>query len=313
MESQISRSSTRKLTACALLLFQIGCWDFYAVRSFLVVSEHEQQPPEITETDAYRTIKGNVDRIAVIAPDRCTNETSSQIKGEMAANSSVLLKSNCGQEMAILERTLAESGYRIVSWTVVSSRSESEGKAPLDIARSMGADILLQINSMERLTLENNLDLKWERRFFLADSQWHIGAPVDVDPYTRDQIVEHARSVEDQFRRGHPAVSLNVTVISVETGEAVWFYERTLSSDYDINGYESVSYSACSLKNRLCKPWPKRRQRRTDSAPSFGVVELESRGRTTRERAVYYELLQQLIQEMVKNFEVGISPAQPKT
>jgi len=120
----------KNVVAIALAMTLSACWNFYAVRSSFSMSEDKHRAPDVTETDTYRAMISTVKRIAVKAPDRCANETSSESKGETRSREGVLLKSNCGQEMAILERSLARAGYKVVSWSVVNSRSNADNCSP---------------------------------------------------------------------------------------------------------------------------------------------------------------------------------------
>ena len=298
------------LMIVVLATMQSACWSFYAVRSTFSVSEAPAQAADVTETELYRNMIDSVERIAVKAPDGCANETSSQSKGEAKSREGVLLKSNCGQEMALLERALVNAKYKVVSWSVVNSRSKANNRAPLDIAKEMDADFLLQVNSMERLTTSAGASLQWERRFFRSDSRWNIYNLVRVNSRTRTQIVRHAKDAEGRIQPGRISVSLNATVTDVENGEAIWFYEWTLSEAFSDNVVESVSFSACSLKNGLCKPWPPRLKERGQgeySSGISGIVEIESPVEDRR-RARHNELMKRLVKNMIDSLKNPSSP-----
>jgi hypothetical protein len=168
----------------------------------------------------------------------------------------------------------------------------------------MGADILLQVNSLERLTTRAAGDLRWERRFYKSDSRWNIKYPTKVNSKTRDQIVRHAKEAEGRIRPERISVSLNATATSVKTGEAIWFYELTLFESAEGKSIESVSFSACSTKNGLCKPWPPRKNRGGEKEYSSGIREAESRSPFEDERrAKHYQLIKRLISDMVETLK----------
>lgn len=296
-----------KIMMVALHAFMLsGCWSFYAVRSTFSVSGHEQPNPDVTETKAYQDIIDSVERIAVKAPDGCANETSSESRGETTSSDVVLLKSNCGQEMALLERGLAKAKYKVVSWSVVNSRSHAENRAPLDIAKDMKADLLLQVNSMERLFTRAGGSLGWDRRYYRSDSRWNIFGPAAVGARTEHQIVRDAKAIESRVQAGRTSVNLNATATSVKTGEAIWFYDWTLADSGSNESIETLSFSACSKKNGLCKPWLPRLRDDGRLGYSSGTSDAENQSPVEDERrAKHYQLIKRLVSNMVETLKNG--------
>jgi len=295
----------------AIATAMAGCshWNFYAVESSFSLSEHKRGNPEVIVTASYLAKIGSVRKIAVRAPDGCADETASKSKGEARSREGVLLKSTCGQEMAILERTLAKASYAVISWKVVESRARTSSQSILDVAKEMDADILLQINSLERLTTGSGADLRWERRFYESNKNLDIKSPVKVPNLIGEQLVSLARDIEGESQMSRSSVSLNVTAAAVDTGEAIWFYEWTLADNYDDIHSETISFSACSSKTDLCKPWygaANRKDVAEEVEYSSGTSDAESMAAYENSiRATHNALIKSLVSNMVDQFKQG--------
>ncbi len=305
------RSTIQKATLIALTTIMSGCssWAFYAVESNYSSSEHEKRPAEIIKTATYLKNKKKIKRVAVRAADGCANETTSQSKGEAISLETVLLKSNCGHEMAILERSIAKAGYSVISWKIIDSRANSKKKSAVDIAKDMKADILLQINSMERLITGSGADLRLDRRFYVSNKRREIKEVAKVNQVIKKQILNHAQKVENSHRLNHSksvniSVNLNVTAADVNTGEAIWFYEWTLSEEAKSDLLKTTSFSAC--KKNKCKSWMPRRRVTNGDELSSGTSQAVTRvAFEDIQRAKHNQLIKKLVGNMIKNLKSG--------
>ncbi len=185
-------------------VFSVGCssWDFYMVKSTFNMSKQENDYPEVTKTDEYNRVIRNVKKIAVQAPEQCANETWAQsIGGDIKSDrDGVLLKSLCGQEMAQMESGLAKQGYRVISWKVVQNKSVASNSTALDVAKNLGADILLQINSLERTSVVPG-DARWDRSYYESDIAGFDGDPIEVNKRISDQLKDFAKTHEKKKKR----------------------------------------------------------------------------------------------------------------
>ena len=208
--------------------------------------------------------------------------------------------------MAILERSLAlaKARYTVISWKVLESRAKKRKLAAIDIAKEMKADILLQINSMERLTTGSGADLRWEYHFYKSDKDRSIKEPAKVNKKIKQQIIKHAHKSEALNDMPMTSVNLNITATDVNTGEAVWFYEWTLAEKTEDNSVETTSFSAC--KKNVCKPWmPRVKKSRTEELSSGTSYETTRSAFEDGQRAKHNKLIKELVADMIKNFKNG--------
>lgn len=282
-----------------------GCaWKHYEVQSTFHLNKLKNIKSEITKTSEYRKLIRGVKKIAVRAPEQCANESQSSSKGLGAG--AVVLKQQCGQEMAQIEKSLARSGYRVISWKVVQSMTRVQKKSALDVAKSLGAQLLLQINSLERTSIRPGTDARWDRKYFvrsLEDSE--VYEPTALPKQYKGPILRFVKKREsDALGAARLSASLNATVASISTGEAIWFYDWTVSEDTAEASKRTLSiHTAC--KKRTCKPWHAEGEEKVLEDTSMGSSSAVSTSvYSDEERAVHDRLIKKIIKDMVKNLKV---------
>ncbi len=220
-----SLSSLVLLTALALATS--ACAPHYLVRSSFIEATHDEPPAEITATAAYVRSLPAVRRIALRAPDACGNRTAAA-QGGAAASAGQILQTNCGVEMAEIERAFSSAGYAVSSWDVVRSMVAQGQVTPLEAARSLGADVLFQVNSLERSTMDPGSSGLWERAFLESSSKGVAGEPAEV---SRTLARELERVVVPAERELDPEPRLSATVnasaVLTATGDTIWYYQWT--------------------------------------------------------------------------------------
>ena len=217
----------RLALSAALALATSACAPHYLVRSSFVEATHDEPPPEITTTAAYVRALPEVQRIALRAPDACGNRTAAA-QGGAAASAGQILQTNCGVEMAEIERAFSSAGYAVSSWDVVRNMVAQGEVTPLEAARSLGADVLFQVNSLERSTMDPGRSGLWERKFLKSSSKGAAAEPAHVSqPLAR----ELERIVVPAERELDPAPRLSATVnasaVLTASGDTIWYYEWT--------------------------------------------------------------------------------------
>src|SRR5262245_61940076 len=109
MRSLIGAITVAALTGCSST-------SYFLVSSQYVSNTQAQQAPEVIASDTYRANATSTNTVvAVRAPDSCSNNTADQVTGGAASKGTIML-TNCGVEMAEVERALARTGYRVISW-----------------------------------------------------------------------------------------------------------------------------------------------------------------------------------------------------
>ena len=284
---------------------------WYLVESEIRGVTLAEAPPEITSTREFEMKVRPGIAVALSAPDHCADRSDAATTGE-AQPAGELLSTTCGVEMAELERSLAGAGFQVISWNVVQQIVVYEqGITPRAAAKSLGARVLFQVNSLERSLVTRGSDVHWERHFFESDSKGVKGPAVAV-PEARARALEDgiaARETQVALEDPTVSVTMNATAILVETGESVWFYSWTHSDDFQ--GASSVDQLfVCNRKNlSRCLPrQPKiaavaRLRRRRERAAL-------ARCRTRRSSAnpadaAYFRLVREVVANLVGAFRRG--------
>jgi hypothetical protein len=136
----------------------------------------------------------------------------------------------CGVEMAELERALTEFNYRVISWSAIEQIVVRQGGiTPLAAAKNLDADVLFQINSLERSEANSGHKETWSGQFYTSDKYGNRGVPAEV-PEERARVLEAWGRPQGQLIRSGQQISVtaNVTATLVATGESIWFYEWTV-------------------------------------------------------------------------------------
>lgn len=156
-------------------------------------------------------------RVAFLPPDSCSTETVSP-SGAQEKGTSILMR--CGALLASLEAEVARAGYSVVSWQAMKSRDAS-----LDRARSLGVDVLFEVNQLSQ-------EVRTAGQSGLSNLRFasHTG-PGAEKPIAVSREV--ARRCGDQIlgavEPGTEYLStVNLKATEVSSGRAVWLYQNTV-------------------------------------------------------------------------------------
>jgi hypothetical protein len=233
-EPESPRRHLSGLLTVMILLIPIGCHPWYLVESSYQKVGLTEDPPEITTTREYQTHRGKALSVAIDAPDRCADQSSTEATGE-ATSAAELLRATCGVEMAELERALARAGHRVISWEAVREMVLHKAEVTsLEAARNLGAEVLLHVNSLEHSISEPGFDERWNRRFYKSDNKGTKGPLAEV-PELRAQALEKGMRTSElrAVPLGRVSASIDATVVLVSSGEAIWFYRWTHSQAFE--------------------------------------------------------------------------------
>jgi hypothetical protein len=302
-------SAHRILRAClaALILVSLGCsHPWYTVESRYVAGTRVDRPPEVTATPAYRRLNvgGNL-KVALRAPDSCANQSAADATGN-ADSAGALIRTTCGVEMAELERGLVKAGYTVSSWNDVNSIVTVERVTPRTAAARLGAEVLFQVNSLERSESDPARDLRWERRFYTSNKDGENKGEAYV-PEARAVTLERAMQ---QFESGLlpdklMSATINATAVDVQTGETIWFYEWTQVEE--LAPEQKVEHLfLCNRKQmNLCFPRePHDEQQASDRSGGIRAVSEGPRDQDQR-NAVYHRLVRTAVEDLVSRFTDG--------
>jgi len=305
-----------------LLLSTTACVPFYLVSSHFVEASHDEPPPEITVGPSYARTLPHVHKVAIRAPDTCANQTAAAAGGS-AASVGRILQTRCGVEMSELERALAAAGYSVASWDAIQNRVAHDNVTPLAAAQALGAQVLFQINSLERSTLDPGQSAIWDRNFYRSSSKGKQGPRARVKPKIAQQLEQIVAPAEKDIRPApRLSATVNATAVRVRDGQAIWFYEWTRAEPSSgersfqvlvrckkelcapaqsaprssLPGLAAVVARALQLPAALLRSGPDDRV-----AGSSETVLLSGRA-ASRQDAVYHQLVREVVRDLVAHF-----------
>lgn len=289
------------LAAFGLLLSGCGTSaPYFLIESRLVESDRRSDAPDVTETPAFRAMRGGISTIGLQPPDVCADQGASA--GDGTAQLEVgILRTRCGVEMAELERALARAGYGVVSWGAVQHMARSQKTSLLESAQSLGVDVLLQVNALERVEIRPGRDARFERRFYHATQSGERARPASV-PQSRARIFEALIEPRESTMATGSRVgaAINVSAVQVETGATVWFYEwaqvDVAERDPSVELLVDCQESSCA---EVEKP-----SRRAAQGPVQGSISgISVAGDPADERqAVFHDLVRSLVTDLAERF-----------
>lgn len=282
----------------------------------VVSSEYERKDatsypePEIVATSSYRNLIRSIKTIAVKAPELCVDETAAQSNGRSSSEGTIL-KTSCGVEMALIERELAKVGYNIVSWSFLKSTVNSTGQTTIDAANSLGADVLLSVNSLERSETLAGTQAQWSRQYFRSNTAGKKISPIKVNA-TQSEFLDKLAKEDEAFIVSPDlqrlSATVNAAVTSVQSGQTIWFYEWTLAEEQS-DDFSNEILARC--KSKVCVREARKSSRRPTAqnevkvaGSSSGPIDQSARAADV-DNARYNELLKRLVSDMVSRFKTS--------
>ena len=259
-------------------------------------------------TSLYRVVS----KVAVRAPDVCANQNASEATGAARRDApvSTLIKTSCGVEMAELERSLTKRGYQVVSWKMLSNIVAADNTVPyLDAARRLGAQVLFQVNSLERVNIFPGQDARLERRFFQSNRFGDALAPATLQDDSierlRPLILEQEQNLRTLARLG---AMLDVNATVVESGQSMWFYRAS-----KIEMLHRDDSAGLLLTSKKKQGWAVTAPQRKDGseekprvARSAEMVAVSSGRRSAdEENAAYFVLVRSAVDDFAQSFASG--------
>lgn len=295
--------------AGALTLY--GCasgpsYEYYKVTSRFVASAQGQQAPEVIATPAYNQLAGRAATVAVRAPDSCVNNTANQATGGAAA-AGAILQTNCGVEMAEIERALTRAGYNVISWNILQ-REMARNLSANEVANTLGAQVLFQVNSLEKSQKTLGQDARWERSYFATDAGGAMDRPLPLTEQQRNYLSQtYLAKIEADRNPRTYAVTLDAAAIWVPTGQSLWYYRWTRAAEprgaafnYELmlQCYYGYGFQHCSPYRAPTPVGPSG----TVTAAGESVAVSASERPEDVERAAYAELSKEVINDFVDSF-----------
>jgi len=266
----------------------------------------------ITRGQGFDEIAPQISTLAIQAPDKCINESQSIATGRSSGKASDdILGTECGVEMASIERALAKKGYNVISWKVLKGAMKpntAQSKTNLEAAVMLGADALFQINSLERGEANAGRDARWDRRYYESDDEGRKGEKARVKKKMADQLDRLSQSTEKQIGAKDIVVynaTINASVTYTKNGHAIWFYswvhKNKVGSDELI-----VATTTVECENDACRKYTPKIEEKDVEVLIGGSSEAVSSGIGVVERRRKYQdkLMKEVIEDMVTSFSV---------
>ena len=276
---------------------------YYLVTSDFMVADGREAPPEIVESPTYQSMIAGIKSIAVKAPEGCANETATESSGE-AAGQGVLLKTTCGIEMAELERALTKAGFKVISWNVLQNKVIKEETTPQAASQDLGAEVLFQINSLERSLVQSGQDARWERRFFKSNDEGEQLDPASLPVKEGEELIRQIKNKEATLtHQERLSVTINASASLVKTGETIWFYEWTHA---EARGQDAAMQLLAICDDGKCREASAKGKEPEDKDQFLsGGSEAISKPKSAKDHqnAVYHKLLRDLVTNLATSFK----------
>ncbi len=285
-----------------------GCSQYYLLTTDYLTIDVPEKPAEIVATTDYMVKRKDMKTLAIQAPSSCANETSSQMSGKSDAPSANLLSLGCGVEMAEVERGLAREGLTVISWVELDKTEKAHGLSPRDAAIQLHADAIFLINSMDCSDTNQGGNTRWDRKFFHSEINGNKEEPAMVNDNLKAKFIQLLRGSENKILSSYKRLSctVNASVISVDAGKSVWFYDWT-----HVEGKRAAMSDAIHVvcnNQTLCSPVFKTKDNQFSGGLSSGdSSEISVQGRPENEtKAAGFKLVKEVINNLVQKFKYDI-------
>jgi hypothetical protein len=223
----------------------------------------------------------------------------------------------CGVEMAEIERALVRQGFTVYSWNMVNNMTiANKTESALAVAKQLGAQVLFQVNSLERVNVIPGSDARIEHSFLASNASGESLNPLALNEIQINKIKavigkDEVKQLKSAKRLG---AMLDINAVDSETGQTLWFYRWSKHEDI------SKSVFANSLLQcwEYYEPWCLREniggvqgqdsaskqstpEKRSEEVETFST---DSRPANIRD-AIYFGLLRDVTTDFVKRFSSG--------
>lgn len=272
---------------------------YYIVESTHNVINIDSPPPDVITTPTYKKLKNKIKTIAIRAPEMCSNNN---LKTNSTIETNAILSLRCGQAMSVLERQLVKNNYRVISWKVIASGSGN--KTALELAKVHKAELLLQINSLDRTIDITDKFSKWTDTYYNSDSRGNKKDKATLDANQAKVILDHSLKTKERasiFSK-QPGATIDVTATLVNNAESVWFYKWTKSEGSSTHNYaKTTSYIKCNKSKCWDAPHKDNTPNKTRENNLITTVSntIDTSQYTNVNDRIYYQLLKDVIKDMV--------------
>jgi hypothetical protein len=267
---------------------------------------------EVTITPRYSKIASQVKSVALSAPSSCADKPASSATGAALSRGEVV-KTNCGVEMAEIERELVRQGYTVYSWDMLNkSLNANKSENAHVIVKKLGAQVLFQVNSLERILMTPGRDARIEHNFFASNASGDTLEKLELTEEQRNKINELLKD-DDRNRLSSTkklGAMIDINAVDSETGQTIWFYRWSRHEDISKNAFASYLLQCwdnwgpwCMIQNEPGND----NQQIEDEKSSTDIKDMSTVSRPASELdAIYFGLLREVTADFGKRFSSGM-------
>lgn len=321
--SLVCSSCTRALPVCDQAPeYKPPSYDYYRI-DFAAESRilNGDQTAEINQTPAYSRLIGNVQTVAIRAPNECLDTTAAKAEGR-TSESEMILKSTCGIYLKEIERELTSVGYRVISWDVLDREEKTSSVSTYKAADRLGADAVFIVNSIETLIEQPDDKRTFRFRYFFSNEEGDMLEPLSLtDSEQRKYAKLVFKRIPDALDQGEKlqvlVASLDTTAVAVPSGESIWFYRRSLREFTDEEAAADIYRKFLFATNgeRFWAVWPEGAERpstskgisRRSSSSEFSLTRSNEESLENQYRNRQQKMVRTIVKEFATKFESGAS------
>jgi hypothetical protein len=285
-----------------------GCTGKYVlVQSHAIETTKIGDTAEVTITPRYSKMVSKIKSVALNAPSSCANKSASEATGSVEGRGDVV-KTLCGVEMAEIERALVRQGYIVYSWNMLNNLIGTNMTA-IEGAKKLGAQVLFQVNSLERIKVTPARDVHIERSFFESNEYGDRLKPTVIN----ENIISKYKDDIEKNEYNHLSSSkklgamLDISAIDTETHQTIWFYRWNNQEDGSKNVIASF-LCECNWKGCTSRDIENNdNDEKVISKRDEDVKNVSINARPASEQdTIYFSLLRNVTADFVKRFSIGL-------
>jgi len=221
---------TPSIPDCALHLSNPPLSEFVMVE-YVPEALAADPPPDIRGTPRYEAARAGVKYVTFRVPDACLEppESSNPPKANSAVPPRPLtLYPVCLDWVGELERAFSTSNVTVLPWDDLLQLERTKNLTTFAAGKELGADVVFFLNKIQAYYIRRHRPSGDELQAFASDESGHSLGPLTVGP---DTSLAMRAFIDDLVGDANGAQTvLDVTAVTPETGDAIWYYRRVQSS-----------------------------------------------------------------------------------